>query len=63
MGTWQARNDDEIYLMSLMFGVLQLTFGKIEVELGNDECNGHILNRWHKLFWFTTLYYFLWRNP
>jgi hypothetical protein len=26
-----------------MCGVLWLMFGKIEVELGNDECNGHIL--------------------
>ena len=30
------------------FGGLPLASGKIEVELGNDECSGHILNRWHK---------------
>jgi hypothetical protein len=39
-----------------MFGVLRLTFGEIEVELGNDECSGHILNIWHKQIWFSTLY-------
>jgi hypothetical protein len=30
------------------FGVLSLASGETEVELGNDECSGHILNRWHK---------------
>jgi hypothetical protein len=39
-----------------MFGVLQLTFGKIEVELGNDECSGHILSIWNKRIWFASLY-------
>jgi hypothetical protein len=23
-------------------------FGIIEVEMGNDECNGHIMSIWHK---------------
>jgi hypothetical protein len=31
-----------------MCGVLRLMFGGIGVELGNDECNGHILNIWNK---------------
>jgi hypothetical protein len=39
------------------FGILQLASGETEVELGNDECSGHILNRWHKRIWFTTLYF------
>jgi len=28
------------------FCVLQVASGETEVELGNDECSGHILNRW-----------------
>jgi hypothetical protein len=45
-----------------MFGVLRLRFGEIEVELGNDECNGHILSIWHKRIWFATLYFLQWRT-
>jgi hypothetical protein len=39
------------------FGILLLASGETEVELGNDECSGHILNKWHKQIWFATLYY------
>jgi hypothetical protein len=31
-----------------IFGILLLASGETKVELGNDECSGHILNRWHK---------------
>jgi hypothetical protein len=42
--------------LAKFFGVVQLASGETEVELGNDECSGHILNIWHKKIWFTTLY-------
>jgi hypothetical protein len=38
-----------------MYGILRLMFDGIEVELGNDECNGHILSIWHMQNWFVAL--------
>jgi hypothetical protein len=38
-----------------MCGVLWLMFGGIEVEMGNDGCNGYILSIWNKKNWFVTL--------
>jgi hypothetical protein len=38
------------------FGIMHLASGEMEVELGNDECSGHILKRWHKRIWFAALY-------
>ena len=43
------------------FGILQLAYGETEVELGIDECSGHILNISHKQIWFETLYFLQWR--
>ena len=43
--------------MGETIGILQLRFGEIEVEIGNDECSGHILNIWHKQISFASLYF------
>jgi hypothetical protein len=37
------------------FGILLLASGETEVDLGNDECSGIILNKWHKRIWFVAL--------